>query len=188
MDPFSTLADASAGFRGFIAEIADDQWDLPACGDWSVRQLVRHVIGGDAMAIALLEGASSESALEILSGTELGDNAAAQFTSVANEMLDAFQSEGAMERIVHHPMADMPAAQVLGFRMGEAVLHGWDLARAIGADDSLSPAAVEAVWDAMEPSSEILGSLGIFGDGPSGTVADDAPIQHRLLDLAGRRP
>jgi hypothetical protein len=28
----------------------------------------------------------------------------------------------------------------------------------------------------------------VFGAGPSGTVADDAPLQVQLLDLTGRRP
>jgi hypothetical protein len=28
----------------------------------------------------------------------------------------------------------------------------------------------------------------MFGTGASGTVADDAPLQTRLLDLTGRRP
>ena len=34
----------------------------------------------------------------------------------------------------------------------------------------------------------IIGDIGVFGTGPSGTVADDAPLQQRLLDLSGRRP
>jgi hypothetical protein len=28
----------------------------------------------------------------------------------------------------------------------------------------------------------------MFGDGPSGTVSADAPLQLRVLDLSGRRP
>ncbi len=103
-------------------------------------------------------------------------------------MFEAFEQDGSMDRIVHHPMGDMPASQVLGFRMGEVVLHGWDLAQAIEVDDTLNPAAVQAVWEATMPSKDMLASLGIFGDGPSGTVADDAPLQIRLLDLTGRRP
>ena len=31
-------------------------------------------------------------------------------------------------------------------------------------------------------------ATGMFGDGPSGTVPADAPIQLRVLDLSGRRP
>ncbi len=188
MDPFSTLRNASAGFAGFLSQVSDDQWDTPTGCEWPVRELVRHVIAGDAMATALVGGASSKEALEILTGTPLADDPTAQFGDAAAAMLEAFEQDGAMERIVHHPMADMPAGQVLGFRMGEAVLHGWDLAQAIEADDTLDPGAVQAVWDATLPSKDMLASLGIFGDGPSGTMADDAPVQLRLLDLTGRRP
>ncbi|MFV2038731.1 MAG: TIGR03086 family metal-binding protein [Acidimicrobiales bacterium] len=187
MDPFSTLKDASAGFAALMSEISDDQWDNPSCGDWPVSELVRHVIAGDAMAVDLVGGASSEDALEVLTGTDLDDDPMSQFTSTAHTMLGVFREPGNMERIVHHPMGDMPAAQVLGFRVGEAALHGWDLARAIDADDTLDPGVVQSVWDAMAPAKDMLGSLGIFGAGPSGTIAEDAPLQVRLLDLSGRR-
>ena len=33
-----------------------------------------------------------------------------------------------------------------------------------------------------------IAEIGVFGSGPSGTVAEDAPLQQRLLDLTGRRP
>lgn len=188
MEPFDTLRDASKDFAGFISQITDEDWNRETGCDWPVSELVRHMIAGDAMAIALIGGASSDEAMKVLSGTPLEDDRLAQFASTAAAMLTAFQHPGNMEKIVHHPMADMPASQVLGFRIGEAVLHGWDLTRAIGADETLNAAVVQAVWDAMEPSKDMLASLGIFGDGPSGTVNQDAPLQERLLDLTGRRP
>ncbi len=188
MDQFSTLKDASAGFAGFASQISDDQWDGALCGDWPVGELVRHVIAGDAMAIALIDGATSDEAMEVLSGAPLEEAPVAQFSATAAAMLAAFQRPGVMEQLVSHPMGVMPAGQVLGFRIGEAALHGWDLARAIGVDDSLDAGVVQSVWDAMEPAKDILASLGIFGDGPSGNVGDDAPLQQRLLDLSGRRP
>ena len=82
----------------------------------------------------------------------------------------------------------MPGARLLGFRIGDYTLHGWDLARAIGADEKLDEALVHAVWDALGPMSGVIGSSGVFGAGPSGQIADDAPLQQRLLDLTGRRP
>lgn len=33
-----------------------------------------------------------------------------------------------------------------------------------------------------------LAATGMFGEGASGTVADDAPLQVRYLDTFGRRP
>jgi uncharacterized protein (TIGR03086 family) len=188
MDPFSTLKDASAGFAGFAAQISDGQWEGASCGDWPVSELVRHVIAGDAMAVALIDGATSEEAMGVLSGLPLEEDPVEQFNTTAATMLAAFQRPGVMEQLVSHPMGVMPAGQVLGFRIGEAALHGWDLARAIEVNDTLNAGVVQSVWDAMEPAKDILASLGIFGDGPSGSVGDDAPLQVRLLDLSGRRP
>ena len=86
------------------------------------------------------------------------------------------------------PMGDMPASQVFGFRLMDNALHAWDLARGIGADDTLDPRLVEAVWGQLAPIAEMLPAIGVFGEGPSGAVGDDATLQHRLLDLTGRRP
>ena len=47
---------------------------------------------------------------------------------------------------------------------------------------------VAEVWTALEPFGPSIASSGVFGDGPSGTVGPDAPLQGRLLDLSGRRP
>jgi hypothetical protein len=42
--------------------------------------------------------------------------------------------------------------------------------------------------DFILPIAPVTGSLGIFGDGPSGNVPDTATMQTRLIDLVGRRP
>ncbi|MEZ5270424.1 MAG: hypothetical protein R2789_18395 [Microthrixaceae bacterium] len=47
---------------------------------------------------------------------------------------------------------------------------------------------MEKVWSDLEPLRDNIATIGIFGDGPSGDVPEDAPLQTRLLDLVGRRP
>ena len=66
-------------------------------------------------------------------------------------------------------------------------MHGRDLARPIGADETLDPDVVAALWAFAEPLSGMLSSTGYFTC-PSGDVPDTAPLQTRLLDLLGRRP
>ena len=77
---------------------------------------------------------------------------------------------------------------LLAFRIGDNLLHAWDLARACGFDETLDADAVAATWAALEPMAPMIPSIGVFGSGPSGSVGADAPIQVRLLDLSGRRP
>lgn len=82
------------------------------------------------------------------------------------------------------PSADLP-------------LHGWDLARATGQDDTMDPADVGYHWSAITalPADllEEYRTPGAFGPGvevfgPEVRVAEDAPLQDRLLGLIGRDP
>ena len=188
-EPIALLDVATGAFAERLAAIGPDQWgQASTCAGWTVRDLVGHVLGGNAMAVALLDGASADEAMAYLAGLPVEDDAVAQFAANAAAQLDAFRSDGAAERVCHHPMGDMPGAQVAGFRIGDLTLHTWDLARSIGADESLPPDLVERVWADLSPMAEMISSIGLFGEGPSGTVADGAPLQQRLLDLAGRRP
>jgi uncharacterized protein (TIGR03086 family) len=100
-----------------------------------------------------------------------------------------FAAPGALDRAVAHPvMGDIPCPQFLAMRVGDALLHAWDLARAIGAQEQLDPELVAEVWANMSPIAGFIGKSGFFGSGPSGEVGEDAPLQTRLLDLSGRRP
>ena len=92
------------------------------------------------------------------------------------------------ERVCQHPAGDMPGAQLRNFRIGDLLVHQWDLARATGGDEALDADVVQLVWDDISPMAPVIAQLGVFGDGPSGTVPADAPLHVRLLDLMGRRP
>jgi hypothetical protein len=66
------------------------------------------------------------------------------------------------------------------------VLHGWDLARAVGLDYRPDPAEVEACLGFVGPTASPEGVPGLFG--PIVAVAPDAPSFDRLLGLSGRDP
>ena len=189
MDDLQLLALASDAFRSRILEVGPDQRYLPTpCGDWNVAGLVSHVLGGNRMAVRLLQGAPRAEATGYLAGLPLGDDPLATFDANAAAQLAAFSETGALERTCEHPVGDVPGAVVLGFRLGDLTLHAWDLARAVGASEDLPDELVQRVWADMEPRRDDLRFSGVFGDGSSGELPDDAPLQLRLLDLAGRRP
>ena len=122
-------------------------------------------------------------------GTDLvGDDPVGAFGRTADEQAAAFEEPGALDQIVHHPAFDMPATQMLEFRIGDMLLHAWDLARAIGADEQLDVELVAHVYEGLLPLAEALPANGAFGAGRSADITDDAPLQQRLLDLTGRRP
>jgi uncharacterized protein (TIGR03086 family) len=183
------LTAAQSAIRTRVATIGAGHWDLPTpCTDWTVTDLVTHLVEGSHMAVMLLQGASadqSRSAFGVTHGPDLG----AELDVALNDELAAFGAAGAFETIVHHPAAgDIPGATMYGFRTGDYLLHGWDIARAIGDDERLPEELVVSIWDDLQPMAAVIGQIGVFGTGPSGTIADDAPLQLRLLDLTGRRP
>lgn len=189
MEDIGLLELASTTFRERITEVGADQHFLPTpCGDWNVAGLITHVIGGDHMAVRLLEGAHRAEAIGYLTGLPLGDDPLATYDEHAGAQLAAFREPGAMERICEHPMGDLPGSVVIGFRIGDLTLHSWDLARAVGGGEDLPEELVTAVWARMDPLRDNIAASGLFGEGPSGDVGDDAPLQTRLLDLTGRRP
>jgi uncharacterized protein (TIGR03086 family) len=65
------------------------------------------------------------------------------------------------------------------------LIHSWDLARGIGADDTLDAELVALVYERTLPFADQLQESGMFA--PPVPVPDDADPQTRLLALFGRR-
>jgi uncharacterized protein (TIGR03086 family) len=156
-----------------------------------VRDLLQHVIAGNKLAVVMLESTSrdavNQARSEITSTDQVGNDPAAAFASTADAMVSAFARPGALEWTCHHVIGDVPGVQLLGFRIGDLTLHAWDLARALGVDETLDLDVAEFVLASLMPLAPTIGQTGLFGTGPSGSLAPDAPVQERLLDLAGRR-
>jgi uncharacterized protein (TIGR03086 family) len=188
MDQFEALDRAAEEAGRRVRQVQPDQWDLPTpCSDWTVRDLVNHLVRGNTMTVMLLDGASRDEVMEMFRNADPNEDLVAGYAETMVAQNAAFRGPGALDRTVHHPMGDIPATLLLQFRTGDATLHAWDLARAIGADEELDRELVELIYDGMLPMAPMLAGSGAFGEGPSGTVADDAPTQAKLLDLAGRR-
>ncbi len=185
----SSLERAGDGFASTVRLVGDDQWDLPTpCDGWSVLALVGHVAAGCRMAAALAAGGTRNDAIAVLGVDHLGDDPVSSIDAALAAQLEAFAQPDIADHVFHHPAGDMPGAQVLQFRIGDLLVHRWDLARAIGADETLDADIVREVWEDITPMIPMMATTGVFGSGPSGTVGDDAPLQTRLLDAMGRRP
>lgn len=189
MDNLDALDLAASGFAATLARVSPDQWDVDTPNEGqTVRQLVNHVIGGNRMAVAILAGGTREDGIAQFARSADDVDLLAAFEEARAEQAAAFAVPGALEMIVNHPAMAMPGAQLLGFRLSEYALHGWDLATAIGVDSRIDPDVAEAVWGVLEPMIPMLAASGMFGEGPSGTVGPDASVHERVLDASGRRP
>jgi uncharacterized protein (TIGR03086 family) len=93
--------------------------------------------------------------------------------------------------VVAQKVADTPMG-VLTFEAAvdmictpDVILHGWDLARATGLDETLNPEEVHRLLASIEPIGDALEQSGQYG--PRIAVADGSSEQTRLLALVGRR-
>jgi uncharacterized protein (TIGR03086 family) len=94
------------------------------------------------------------------------------------------QADGAIERTVDLSSGPTPATEYVSQLFADHLIHAWDLARAVGADDRLDPELVEAcaAWfAAMEPHYRAAGAIGARPETPPG-----ADAQTILLAAFGR--
>ena len=111
----------------------------------------------------------------------------------------AFQAARAdLERVLDDPeLADREydgmfgrtsvAATVDQFMAFDLVVHGWDLARATGQDETIDAAEVERILGFVERmGTSTMRDNGVTG--PEVPVPADAPAQDRMLGLLGRDP
>ena len=191
MDAIDALRQASLEFETRLRQVGDDQWELPTpCAEWNVRELVNHMLLGNRMAVQLLGGATQQEVIAQLGDDLMADNddPLGDFVMLAAQMQDGFAAPDGLDGTVDHPMGEIPRTMFVGFRILDHATHAWDLARAIGVDDTLDAGVVGYMWDDIQPLAATVAEIGIFGSGPSGDVGDDAPLQTRFLDLIGRRP
>jgi uncharacterized protein (TIGR03086 family) len=172
-------------FGANVRQVRDDQWDSPTpCADWDVRTLVNHVVNENRWTPPLLEGQTIAEVGDRFDGDLLGDDPKHAWDDSAQEAAAAVQADGALDRTVHLSFGDAPGSEYVWQLFADILVHGWDLASAIGADVRLDADLVEACARWFAGVEEDYRSAGAIGPRPE--VADDADAQTRLLAAFGR--
>jgi uncharacterized protein (TIGR03086 family) len=145
------------------------------CEGWDVRTLMNHMLATQQYFVGAARGEDvSPPAGE--PPELLGEDPAAQFEAARAETIEVFSADGVVER----------TGPALGIALADQLLHGWDLATAIGQSavmpEDLAAAAYEMVHGAFTEEQRV----GVFK--PEIPVADDAPAQDKLLAYTGRDP
>lgn len=172
--PIDIWKQAADNFERHHGSITDEQWSASTpCEEWSVRELVDHAVG-----------------VQVLMGGALGGTAGegSDWATARASLEAALTAPDALDGSIDHPaMGQMPKHQVLGIAIGDLLIHSWDLARSIGADEILPAAAVEATAMGLgNMPEEFMRAPGRFGAVVE--IGDDASAQDRLIAFAGRRP
>ncbi|MEU4521856.1 TIGR03086 family metal-binding protein [Amycolatopsis sp. NPDC024027] len=179
---------ASRGFEHHLRSVPPDGWAAPTpCAEWDVRALVNHMTRGNLNYVGLLRGATREEFLALRDADALGDDPVAAFTGSVRACAAAFAEEGALERVVDYPLGKLTGRRALAVRTTDSTVHTWDLARALGADETLDPGLVAWIDEDYEAIFAGL-ALGprFFAEPPP--AAPGASRQDRLLTRFGRDP
>src|SRR3954464_15376187 len=137
-DPVELLVVANDEFARRLRVVGPDDWRRPTpCSEWDVRALVDHVVGANVRYQLLLHGAPTEQVEATRTVDHLGDDALASFVATADGVVACFRGGGALEGVAHHATGDRTGRALLSMRILDAAVHGWDLARAINAGESL---------------------------------------------------
>lgn len=180
--------EALALFGSRVHTVRDDQWDGPTpCSEWSVRDLVNHLTVEQLWVPRLVrDGATIAEVGSDYDGDVLGDEPAEVWDRAAVAAVAAFSESGALNRTVQLSYGSSPADAYCTQMMADAVVHSWDLSRAIGADERLPDELTKATLREVEPYASGLDASGLFA--PAVEPPADADDLTRLLCLLGRRP
>ena len=114
------------------AEVVDatspDQHAAPTpCTDWTVRDLLTHLIAGNVKYVEIGRGKEwARGAPDVV----LEDDPGGQYRRTMDAMLEAWEQPGALDRETALPVGRGRAELALYLHLGETLVHGWDLARA----------------------------------------------------------
>lgn len=176
---------AAAGFGARVHAVPDDRWDASTPDeDWTVRDLVDHLVTEHLWAPELLRGATIEEIGSRFDGDVLGSDPVAAWDDAIEASLQAWASTPE-DTLVHLSSGDQPAATYAEQMLLDLTTHAWDLARGAGLDERLDPKLVEHVYAYAQRSVDSWRGTGLFAE-PVPVESDD--LQDRMLGLMGRRP
>jgi uncharacterized protein (TIGR03086 family) len=177
---------ATGRFGELVHQVKDDQWgNGTPCSEWDVRALVNHLVYEARWAPPMLKGQTIEQVGDRFEGDLLGADPKTAYDDAMGAMPAAISAPGALAGTVHLSFGDTPGEEYLAQLTCDFAVHSWDLARGLGADDTLDPDLVRWVDDTARPQAAMLEASGLFD--PPIDVADDADSQTKLLALFGRR-
>jgi uncharacterized protein (TIGR03086 family) len=165
------------------------------CAEYTVGQLRDHVLAWLQFFAAAFADPDAATTRPDPGCYRVADDEAARAGGCGKVVLDSAAtlhralSAGVLQRQVVLSQSRMDAPAALGMVLGEYLVHGWDLARAL--DRPWTPSA-QACAVAREFFAGTIGPEYRGGDGgffaAEVAVPDDAPELDRLIGFAGRDP
>lgn len=187
MEQLTALDRGFTEFGGRVAMMGDDQWSASTpCAEWTVRDLVNHLVGEHLWAPWLLSGSTVEEVGDRFDGDVCGDDPRGAWEAASAVSQPAFHRPGALGSQVDTTAGPTEATEY-GWQMTlDLTVHAWDLARGVGAADELDEELVTTLYERFAPAARQRRYAGVFA--PPVPLPSDAPPQDRLVAVLGRRP
>ncbi|MEV0374642.1 TIGR03086 family metal-binding protein [Streptomyces sp. NPDC050636] len=164
---------------GLVSAVTPSMFDRSTpCADWDVRALLNHLVWENLLWAGLANGAPRSD----VTVDHLGEDHVEAFRAAAHSALDAFRRPGMLDQ----RYGPAPGRRLVEQLVIEMLVHGWDLATAIGHPRDLVPDLAESALPAVR---EIYGSLPRTAGGSFATprpLLDDATALDRLAAYLGR--
>jgi hypothetical protein len=119
-------------------------------------------------------------------GDLLGDDPRAGFAALVDRACAAARHIPDLEATAHLSFGDYTVREYLWQINSFRGLRAHDIADVIGVESDLPDDLVTGLWEEISPHAEQWRALGVFPAAVA--VAEDAPLQERLLGLTGRQP
>jgi uncharacterized protein (TIGR03086 family) len=166
-----------------VAAVKKDQWGDPTpCAQWSVRDLVNHVVGEELWSAPLLRGKTIEDVGSQFDGDVLGGDPLQRARMTADEaaaVVDEIVPGGGHVQLSY---GEEDMGEYVRQLCADHLIHGWDLAAATGGDASMDPELVAEVGKWFAGRESLYRTSGVIGPRLSG--AGDP--QSELLAAFGR--
>ena len=184
---------ADRAFAGVVDQVTADRWEetTPAWldtahrGPHTLRQLVDYHAYDTAWVPDVLGGKTIAEVGTAHDGDLLDGDPGRRYRALS-DLAVAAARRADLERTVHLSYGDWTAREYLQHTSNWRGLRVYELSLWLGLPTALPPDLVEGMWELLAPHYDEWRAFGIFP--PAVAVADDAPLQDRLLGRAGRDP
>jgi uncharacterized protein (TIGR03086 family) len=160
---------------------AEQLGDATPCVDWTVREVIDHVVTGNLLFAAMATGRPQPDR----AADHVGDDPSGALAASLGALEKAFTREGFLGETHPNPFGEGPGALLVDMRRTELTVHSWDIARASGQSTDFDDALVAAVRASVEAAPMLADRSGTPFDeikpAPPGATAAD-----RLAAYLGR--
>jgi uncharacterized protein (TIGR03086 family) len=170
-----------------VANVKPDQLgDATPCTEWTVRDLLNHMIGCAEMFAGAAAGEPSSINPFGTPDDVVGVDPSATYDDAATRMVSLWRQHG-LDGTVPLLRGDSPAQVACTIAMCDQLVHAWDLAQATGQQYDADAEAVDAAWDFTK---ENMGPEGRGEGKPFAQIveiSDSEPKVEQLMAFMGRR-